>query len=126
MVECPKKDIDMMKEKGKNKAFGRGKNPPQQQMLDGKCVSGYGNEWTWNGPWDASWKGESGVHYVVEQCAWQSGDGTTLFGLEVRTSTIEEAQNKVGALLSESVQCGKTSYTHSGSEISDMCEHSRF
>ena len=43
----------------------------------------------------------------MEQYAWQSGDGTTLFELEVRTLTIEEAQNKVGALLSENVQCGK-------------------
>ena len=42
VVECPKKDIDMMKGKGKNKALRRGKNPPQQQMLDGKFVSGYG------------------------------------------------------------------------------------
>ena len=42
VVECPKSDIDMMKENEKNKAFGSGKNPPQQQMLDGTCVSGYG------------------------------------------------------------------------------------
>ena len=40
VVECTKKDIDMMKGKGKNKAFGREKNPPQQQMLDGKGKGG--------------------------------------------------------------------------------------
>ena len=39
-------------------------------------------------------KGESGVHSFEEQYAWLSGDGTTLFGLEVRTPIIEEAQNK--------------------------------
>ena len=35
----------------------------------------------------------SGVHSVLEPYAWQFGDGTTLFGLEVRTPTIEEVQN---------------------------------
>ena len=36
---------------------------------------------------------KSGAHSVEAQDAWQFGDGSTLFGLEVRTPTIEEAQN---------------------------------
>ena len=67
--ECRKKDIDIMKVKGKNKWFGRGKNPPQQQMLYGKCKGGNGDDWTWNDLWANSWKGESGVHSVEEQYA---------------------------------------------------------
>ena len=70
-------------------------------MLNGKGKSGYGNDWTWNDLWANSWKGKSGVHSVEEHCAWQSGDGTTLFGLEVRTPTMEEAHNKVETLQSE-------------------------
>ena len=63
-------------------------------MLYGIGSSGHGNDWTWNDPWTNSWKGKSVVHSVEEQCAWQSGDGTTLFGLEVRTPNIEKVQNK--------------------------------
>ena len=94
VAECRKKDIDMMTRNGKNKGFGKGKNPPQQQMLFGIGTSGYGNDWTWNDPGANSWKGKSVVHSVEEQYGWQSGDGTTLFGLEVRTPTIEKVQNK--------------------------------
>ena len=84
--------MEMIKGNGKNKwSFGKGKNPPQQQMLYGEGKSGYGNVWTWNDTWTNSWKGESGVHSFEEHYAWLSGDGTTLFGLEVRTPTIEEA-----------------------------------
>ena len=36
---CPKKDIVMIQVKGTNKGFGKGKNPPQQQMLNGKGKS---------------------------------------------------------------------------------------
>ena len=43
----------MMKGKGKNKGFGKGRNPPQQQMLYGKGTSGYRNDWTWSGLWPA-------------------------------------------------------------------------
>ena len=50
---------------------------------------------------------EWGVRFVEEQYAWQSGDGTTLFGLEVRTPTIQEAQNKRETVQSERVQCVK-------------------
>ena len=103
MDECREKDIEMMNGKGKHKGFGKGKNPPQQQMLYGKGKSGYGNCWTWDDPWTNSWKGKSEVHSVEEQYARQSGDGT----LEVRTPTIEEAQNKGETLQSEHVQCVK-------------------
>ena len=51
MAECRKNDIDMMTgNNGKNKGFGKGKNPPQHQMLYGIGSSGYGNDWTWNDP----------------------------------------------------------------------------
>ena len=50
---------------------------------------------------------KSSVHSVEEQYAWQSGDGTTLFGLEVRTPTTEEAENKGETLQSENFQCVK-------------------
>ena len=39
MGECRKKDIAMMKAKGKNKGFGKGKKPPQQ-VLYGTCKEG--------------------------------------------------------------------------------------
>ena len=42
-----------------------------------------------------------------QQYTWQSGDGTTLFGLEVRTPTVEEAQDLGEPLQSENVQCVK-------------------
>ena len=61
VAERRKKDVDMMKGKGKNKGFGKGKNPPQQQMLFGKCEGGYGKDWTWSDSWDSSRKGKSGV-----------------------------------------------------------------
>ena len=35
VAECRKKNIEMMNGKGKDKGFGTGKNPPQQQMLYG-------------------------------------------------------------------------------------------
>ena len=92
----------MIKERGENKGFGKEKNPPQQQMLYGKDESGNGNYWTWNDPWTKSLDRNSGVHSVLEPYAWQFGDGTTLFGLEVRTPTIEEAQN-----MRETVRSGK-------------------
>ena len=69
----------MLKGKGKNKGFGKGKNPPLQQTLCRMSNSGYGKDWIWNDPWTDSWKGKSRVHSVEEQCAWQSGDGTTVF-----------------------------------------------
>ena len=94
MAECRKKDTDMMKAKLKNEEFGKGKNPPQQQMLYEKGKSGYGNDWTWKDPWDNPWKGKSDVHSVEEQYAWHSGDGTSWFVLEVKTPTIEKPQNK--------------------------------
>ena len=51
VAECRKNDIDMMTgNNGKNKGFGKGKNPPQHQMLYGIGSSGYGNDWTWNDP----------------------------------------------------------------------------
>ena len=37
VVECRKRDIEMIKGKGENKGFGRGKNPPQEQMMCGEC-----------------------------------------------------------------------------------------
>ena len=107
VVECRMKDIDMMTGKGKKKGFGKGENPPQKQTLYGKGKGGYGNDWTWNDPWANTWQGESGVHSVEEQYAWQSRDGTTLFGLGVRTPTNEEAQNKGETVQSANVQCGK-------------------
>ena len=69
----------MMKGKGKNKGFGKGKNPRSSRCCMEKVkvdteTTGHGID-----PWANSWKGESGVHSVEEQCAWQSGDGTTLF-----------------------------------------------
>ena len=88
VAECRKKDIEMMKVEGKKEGFGKGKNPPQQQMLYGKGQSGYGNDWTWNDPWASSWKRKSGTHSFEEQYAWQSGNGTTLCRLDVRTPSI--------------------------------------
>ena len=111
VAECRQKDIEMMKGKGKNRGFGERKNPPQQQMLCGKGKSGNGNDWTWNDLWTNSRKGELGVHTVEAQSAWQSGDGTTLFGLEVRTTTIEEAQNKESLCRMKKVQWVKIDAT---------------
>ena len=93
-VSAERRTLNMMKEKGRHKGFSKGKNAPQQQMLHGKCEGGYGSDFTWSDPWANSWTDKSGVRSVEEQYEWQSEDGTTLFGLEVRTSIKEEAQNK--------------------------------
>ena len=126
MAECRKKDIDMMKGMGKNKRFGKGKNSPPQQMMYGKGKGGYGNDWTGNDRWASSWKVQSGVHSVEEQYAWQSGPGTTLFGLEVRTSNTEEAQNKGETLQNENVQCAKVATSTLEKKTWKMCGISRF
>ena len=67
-----------------------------------------GTEMTWNDLWVSSWKGKSGVRSVEEQHAWQSGDDTTLFEMEVWTPPCEEAQNKGETVQSEKVECVKT------------------
>ena len=95
-------------------------------MLYGTGGSVNGNHWTWNDPWTNSLDRKSGVHSVEAQDAWQFGDGTTLFGLEVRTPTIEEAQNMGEAVRSAKVQSVKVDTPHTGSETFDMCENSGF
>ena len=83
----------MLKGKEKKKGFGKGKNPPQQQTLYRKGKSGYGNDWTWNDPWTLGKVNQESI--PLRNSVRGSLEMELLcFGLEVRTSTMEEPQNK--------------------------------